>query len=57
MSILNKIEDWLIRQTLQPPIETHPVLPIRKDELPIALTLFVLFCLGLVMTCGHYFAE
>jgi hypothetical protein len=56
MSFLNKIEDWLIRQTLQPPLETHPVAP-AKDDVPIALTLFVLGMLAIVATCGHYLAH
>jgi hypothetical protein len=57
MSFLNKIEDWIIRQTLQPPLETSPMLPSPKDDVPIALTLFVLFSLVIVATCGHYFAH
>jgi hypothetical protein len=57
MSFLNRLEDWLIRQTLQPPLETHPALPEKPDEVPVLLTLLIVALLGTAVTCGHYLAQ
>ena len=58
MSILNRVEEWIIKQTLKPTdYDLHPVGHPPKDDVPIALTLFVLFSLALVATCGHFFAR
>jgi hypothetical protein len=57
MSILNRFEDWLIRQTMTLPLETHPVYPEKSDELPVLLTLLVLVLLFIAITCGQYIGK
>jgi hypothetical protein len=58
MGFLNKAEDWLITHLMKPTdFDLQPVGHPPKDDVPIALTLFVLFSLALVATCGHFFAH
>jgi hypothetical protein len=58
MSFLNRAEDWIVRQLMKPTdYDLHPAGHPPKDDVPIALTLFVLFSLAIVATCGHYFAK
>ena len=58
MSFLNKIEDWIIKQTLRPTdYDLQPAGHPPNDDIPIAFTLFVLFSLAIVATCGHFLAH
>ena len=58
MSILNKVEDWIIKQTMTPTdFDLHPAGHPPSDDVPIALTLFVLLSLAVVATCGHLLAH
>lgn len=53
LSLLDKAEDWLVRQTLQPLPQGHP----PSDDGAIALGAFVVILLGIAATCGHCLAR
>lgn len=58
MSILNRFEDWLIRQTMAPPtIQPNPYYPEKPDEVPVLLGLLIVTLLGIAVTCGHYLGK
>ena len=60
MQILKRVDEFVERvwdtYNLPLPLETHPVLPKRDDSL-IAGGLFILLCLGVAATCGHYLGR
>jgi hypothetical protein len=58
MSLLERIEDWIVRRTL-PPVEPLPPHCPEHDrsDLPLSLALYLVLCLSIVATCGHYCAR
>lgn len=57
MSFLNKVEDWIIRNTMKPSLKTSPISIGPKDDVPISLALFVLLELGIVATCSYFLGK
>jgi hypothetical protein len=53
MSILNKVEDWIMRNTLEP----FPVSPPPSDDGVLALLMFTGFLLVVGITCGRCLAR
>jgi hypothetical protein len=56
MSFLGKVEDWLIRRTLQPVYVGQTVEP-PSDDGAWALAVFLLLLVASAVTCGQCLAR
>lgn len=56
MSLLERMEDWLVRKTMRQ-LDIIPVGHPPSDDGMIALTVFVFILIGVAATCSHCLAR